>query len=104
MLIKLNRSLPSDSKPLHLVSMPEIARKPKPPVSAEQNGLATGVASTSTSNGILGRRKRDSDVAEIMDEPPTKKRVGATVKSIPGQEEAIVIDDAGDGAIVIDDD
>jgi hypothetical protein len=85
-----------------LLSKPEIARKPKPAAVAKQNGVTNGTHST-TNNVVLRRRKRDSSIAEV-EERPAKKRVKMPSKSIPTAVEAIVVDDAGDGAIVIDDD
>ena len=101
-----NRSLPETSKPLHFSSTPEIARKPKPVALPERNGLENGAGQ---SNGVLGRRKREPDEAEVLGERPTKKRVdtatnGPTLKVMASTNEAIVIDDSGDGAILIDDD
>jgi hypothetical protein len=66
--------------------------------------VSNGIAQPS--NGVLGRRKRGSSgVAEVGDAPPSKKRAGTPSKSGSGQnDEIIVVDDSGNGAIIIDDD
>ncbi|MCJ1230838.1 E1 ubiquitin-activating protein uba2 [Toensbergia leucococca] len=100
------QSLPPPSQPVHLPQKPAIPRKPKPPTTTptipngkESNGIAPP-------NGISGtRRKRSPDDEDHPDLPQSKKRT----KDVPppsskDKDDLIVLDDSGNGAIVIEDD
>ena len=78
----------------------EIARKPKVNSEAVPNGSVNGVASI---NGTGTKRKRSADESSIDQQEQIKKR--GKVKEAPANDDdLVVLDYAGDGAIVLDDD
>jgi ubiquitin-like 1-activating enzyme E1 B len=93
-----DQTLPEDSKPIHLPNKLNIARKPKPAPISKTNGH------DATANGTT-KRKRDADEAEIEEESARKRGKAAEQFAKAAQNgDTIVLDDAVDGAIVIDDD
>ncbi|MCJ1303094.1 E1 ubiquitin-activating protein uba2 [Hypocenomyce scalaris] len=94
------QTLPEDSKPVMIPDDLEIARKPKVNSEAVPNGSVNGVASI---NGTGTKRKRSADESSIDQQEQIKKR--GKVKEAPANDDdLVVLDYAGDGAIVLDDD
>jgi len=94
------QALPDDSKPILLPDKVDVARKPKRVSEPPTNGLANG---TTDGDSVSGKRKRDAEDAGLEDEQ-VKKR-GKVVEPTKSQDkDLILVDDFGDGAIVIDDD
>lgn len=96
-----------DAKPIRLPEEFKIATKPKKPV-PETNGHATVNGTVPTTNGLTngtmnGATKRKADDAGLEDEIVRKK---GKVMEEPQKngDDIVVLDDANDGAIVIDDD
>jgi len=77
----------------------EIARKPKVHDETPIHGGTNGASAT---NGTSTKRKRSVDEAEI-EQLEIKKR-GKVREASSKDDNLVVLDDAGDGAIVIDDD
>lgn len=77
-----------------------IARKPKMNSEALPNGAVNGAAST---NGSGTKRKRSADEASINQLEQISKR-GKVKETSSNGDDLVVLDDAGDGAIVLDDD
>jgi ubiquitin-like 1-activating enzyme E1 B len=96
-----SKVLPEDGKPVVLVTKPDIARRPRKPAT-ETNGEAISVADVMTNGTSTAKRKRVADEADLDGDTPVKK--AQATASVPGSEDAIILDDKGDGAIVIDDD
>lgn len=96
-----SKALPEDGKPVVLVTKPDIARKPRKPA-AETNGETVIAVDPMTNGASTAKRKRVADDADLDDGTPIKK--AQAVAFVPRTEDAIVLDDKGDGAIVIDDD
>ena len=96
------KSLPEDSQPVVLVTKPDIIRKPKRPL-AKIDGEVNGIAQTT--NGVTtAKRKRDAAEADVDTTTPVKKvqaKADASVFNAPG---AMVLDEPGEGAIIIEDD
>ena len=90
-----------DGKPVVLVTKPDIARRPRKPA-AEMNGETVIAVDPMTNGTSTAKRKRTADDADLDGGTPVKK--AQAVAFVPGTEDAIVLDDKGDGAIVIDDD
>ena len=94
------KSLPEDSKPIHLAEKLDIARKPKPTPLTETNGQAVVVT-----NGVNGKRKRGATEADLEDDLVRKRGKVAEQSSVAAQNgDIIVLDDSTNGAILIDDD
>lgn len=94
------KSLPEDSKPIHLAEKLDIARKPKPTPPTEINGHAVAVT-----NGVNGKRKRSVTEADLEDDLVRKRGKVAEQSSVAAQNgDIIVLDDSTNGAILIDDD
>jgi ubiquitin-like 1-activating enzyme E1 B len=96
-----SKVLPEDEKPVLLVTKPDIARRPRK-LAAETNGEAIGILNPIPNSTFTAKRKRISDEADLDGDTPVKK-VEAAV-SVTEADDAIILDDKGDGAIVIDDD
>ena len=96
-----SKALPEDGKPVVLVTKPDIARRPRKPA-AETNGETVIAVDPMTNGTSTAKRKRVADDADLDGGTPVKKAQAAAF--VPGAEDAIVLDDGGDGAIVIDDD
>lgn len=77
-----------------------IARKPKLNSEALHNGSVNGAAST---NGVGTKRKRSADEDSIDQQEQISKR-GKVKEVDTNGNDLVVLDDAGDGAIVLDDD
>lgn len=77
-----------------------IARKPKVDSEALPNGAVNGGAST---NGAGPKRKRSADEASIEQQDQISKR-GKVKETSSRGDDLVVLDDAGDGAIVLEDD
>lgn len=75
----------------------KVGRKPKSISAPSTNGQVNGAP---LANGIVGKRKRDADEAELEEQHESKKR--GKVKPSTLKDELIVLDDASNGAIVID--
>lgn len=113
----MRRSIPEGEGPIIAPENVEIVRKPKAVVASDEaviatNGESNGTAAIrTTSNGVMGKRKRDADEAgleeDVEQQRTTKKRgklEGSGVK-----DDVILLDDEGapsaaTGAIMIDDD
>lgn len=105
----MSRSLPPNLEPVSLPQRIEIPSKPKVVNEALPNGKANG--STTSLNGTSAKRKRSPEDSVYDQEQtlkrkrednteallPTSKR-GKTVK-----DDAIILDDSHNGAILIDD-
>ena len=82
-----------DSKPILVPQKFEVGRRPKAPSAPPLNGAPT-------QNGVVGKRKRDADEANLEDQHEVKKR--NKVQPATTHDDLIVLDDSGNGAIVID--
>ena len=81
-----------------LTNKPNLPPKPKTAVEADADVATNGVEAT---NGTGAKRKRDVDEAGLED-PQPKKQVGKQA-TMQADEEPLLLDDTGNGAIVIDD-
>jgi ubiquitin-like 1-activating enzyme E1 B len=96
-----SKVLPEDEKPVVLVTKPDITRRPRKPA-AESIGEATSTVDPITNGTSTAKRKRAADEADLDGNTPVKKaQATAPVHEVA---ETIILDDKGDGAIVIDDD
>ena len=95
-----NRTLPEESKPVQVPQMIKVARKPK--AAAPINGETNGANGTTTTNGTGTKRKRSRSPEEpsIHEQPSSK---AAKIQKSSDADDLIVLDDSGNGAIVIDD-
>ncbi|KAF2261929.1 ubiquitin-activating enzyme E1 3 [Lojkania enalia] len=97
------KSLEQDTKPINLSEKIKIPTKPKaaPPAEANGGALAPNGRIHSVMNGTAnGKRKRDANEAGLEDELATKRgKVAASA-----DDDIVIVDDATDGAILIDDD
>ncbi|KAF2018645.1 ubiquitin-activating enzyme E1 3 [Aaosphaeria arxii CBS 175.79] len=92
------KSLDKDSKPINLPAEITIANKPKAAPVAETNGHVEA-----GTNGVTnGKRKREADEVDIESANATKR--GKVAVTDPQENDILVVDDATDGAILIDDD
>ena len=98
-----SKSLPEDGKPVVLVTKPDIARRPRKPA-GETNGEIASDAELLVNGTSTAKRKRTADDADLDGATSVKKALAQTATSASGVQDAIVVDDMGDGAIVIDDD
>lgn len=96
-----SKALPEDKKPVVLVTKPDIARRPRKSA-AGTNGEAINVVDPVTNGTSTAKRKRVADEADLDGDTPVKKAQAPA--SVPGVDNTIILDDKGDGAIVIDDD
>lgn len=87
------RSLPDDSKPIVLPVAVDIPRKP-----AMANGVANG--HQILTNAAAATRKRDADAADLAIHPATKR---GKATEAPTDRDDVLVDDSGNGAIMIDD-
>jgi ubiquitin-like 1-activating enzyme E1 B len=89
----------SNDKPIQLPGKLEIGPRPKKPEAAVANGTANGTT-------VVGsKRKRDAAEAETEDELIRKRgKVAEESKAALRNGDVIVLDDANDGTILIDDD
>ncbi|KAI9836434.1 MAG: hypothetical protein M1819_001465 [Sarea resinae] len=100
------QSIPDNIKPIALPAKIEIPRKPEAVKEATANGALQEVPEV---NGVVsGKRKRDADDAKLDDDIEQVKKRGRVIAEEPAKttdsDELILVDDAGDGAILIDDD
>ncbi|KAF2463396.1 ubiquitin-activating enzyme E1 3 [Lindgomyces ingoldianus] len=93
--------LEKNAKPLRLAGELRIASKPKvaPPVTV--NGHTHPIVNGNSANGVVGKRKRDADEAEL--EIDLVKKRGKVI-AVAAEDDIIIVEDSNDGAIVIDDD
>ena len=96
-----SRPLPEESKPVVLLTKPEIARKPKRP-GPGHNGATNGEDVEMMNGTSTAKRKRSADDAELAEFTEAKK-AQLPMKPSVVENETIVLEDTGDGAIVIDD-
>ena len=96
-----SKPLPDESRPVVLVTKPEIARKPKRP-GPGHNGVTNGEEVEITNGTSTAKRKRSADDEELA-EVTSAKKAQPPMKSSIMENETIVLEDTGDGAIVIDD-
>lgn len=75
----------------------EVARKPKSLSGPSTNGEVNGAP---VHNGLVGKRKRDADEAELDDQEQIKKRGKIQVPA--NNDDLVVLDDSSNGAILID--
>lgn len=96
------QQLGSEAKPIDLTQKPEIPLKPK--VVREENGDSLPMTTNGVTNGTNGVNgvKRTADEAGLEDELIKKKGKVAAAKS--GDDDLVIVDDADNGTIVIDDD
>ena len=94
------RTLPEDSKPILMPESLKIGRKPRVTGELLPNGFTD--AKTAHTNGTGTKRKRDADEAGL-DEDLISKR-GKVHELPPKKDDPVVLNDTGNGAIVIDDD
>ncbi len=94
------KTIPSDPKPIFLTEKIEIVRKIKPAPSAPDED---GIAHAST-NGAVGKRKRDADDAELETDIVAKR--GKVLEEDPSKpaadDDVVLLNDNTDSAIVID--
>ena len=99
-----SKSLPEDAKPVVLITKPDIARRPRKPA-VETNGETVSVMEPVANGTSTAKRKRTADDDDLHGSTPVKKaQAQVATTSVSGVEDAIVVEDKGDGAIVIDDD
>lgn len=89
-----------DAKPIYLAEKVNIPAKPKIAATPGANGHSHSITNGVTNGTHEGNRKRKADQAELEDELVKKK---GKVAAKPDDDEVLIIDDANDGAIVIDD-
>ncbi|MCJ1256939.1 E1 ubiquitin-activating protein uba2 [Lignoscripta atroalba] len=94
------KTLPEDSKPILMPESLKIGRKPRVTGELLPNGFTD--AKTAHTNGTGTKRKRDADEAGL-DEDLISKR-GKVHELPPKKDDPVVLNDTGNGAIVIDDD
>ncbi|CAO2650704.1 Nn.00g019960.m01.CDS01 [Neocucurbitaria sp. VM-36] len=97
----------TDGKPISLPEELKIAKKPKTPA-PEINGHAIVNRTSPTANGLTngttnGATKRKADDADLEDEI-VRKRGKVMEEPTNNGDDVVIVDDANDGAIVIDDD
>lgn len=93
------QELGSEAKPIDLTKKPEIPLKPKV-APAETRPIVTNGLTNGITNGATNGLKRTADEAGLEDELVKKK---GKVAAKP-DDEVVVVDDANDGTILIDDD
>ena len=76
----------------------EIARKPRSEASSEVNGATNGIPIRT--NGDAVKRKRSIDDAMAAQQANKKGKMNGELSS--DKEELLIVDDSGDGAILID--
>ena len=86
------RPLPADSKPVLLQGSLEVPRKPK-----KMEPMSNG---DTQANGDVKKRKRSS--SDLQEQSPKKGKMDGMSKA--ASDEAIPVESAGDGAIIIGDD
>ena len=91
----VHRSLPESTKPILLPERLKIARKPR------SNGASQVNGSEITTNGV-DKRKRSREEVDASEDPDTKRRNLRMDKT--DREDFVLIEEKGNGAIVIDDD
>ncbi|MCJ1408189.1 E1 ubiquitin-activating protein uba2 [Ptychographa xylographoides] len=89
------QSLPESTKPILLPERLKIARKPR------SNGASQVNGSEITTNGV-DKRKRSREEVDASEDPDTKRRNLRMDKT--DREDFVLIEEKGNGAIVIDDD
>jgi ubiquitin-like 1-activating enzyme E1 B len=98
------KALGKDSKPIRLQEQVKIATKPSIAPAADTNGHTHPVANGVTNGVTNGKRKRDLDDVEPGVESENMKKRGKVATAPASKDDIVVVDDAADGAIVIDDD
>ncbi|KAL2011026.1 hypothetical protein VTN00DRAFT_3744 [Thermoascus crustaceus] len=95
----------TEDKPVSLEKEVEIPRKPKAPPAPEppKNEHVNGVSGPEP-NGIVGKRKRDAEEAEISEAEQRAKRFAKGYATDGDGANPIVLDEAESGAILIEDD
>ena len=98
-----SRTLPEESTPVQVPKKIEVARKPK--AAAPSNGKtneANGTNGMTATNGTGTKRKRSRSPEEpdIQGQPNSKT---AKIQKTSVADDLIVLDDSGNGTIVIDD-
>ena len=96
------RTLPEDSKPVLVPEKPEIARKPKPSNGQLVNGESNGTASVAKNASF--KRKRSIGEAELDEAQDLFKKRGKVYEAPTKDNDLVVVEDIGNGAILIDDD
>lgn len=87
-----------DSKPVALQGTLEIPRKPKPPAGPEPD---VAPETNGTHTLAIGKRKREGEDESLANGHIAKKIAGEATAN--GEQDLIVLDDDGEGAILIDD-
>ena len=96
------RTLPVDSKPVIIAERPDLVRKPKPVEKPLQDGETNGTAAPIKKASF--KRKRSVEEADFdMSEDLVKKR-GKVHQPPDKNNDLVVVEDTGNGAIFIDDD
>ncbi|KAI9787154.1 MAG: E1 ubiquitin-activating protein uba2 [Geoglossum umbratile] len=88
------KKLPVGSKPIVHPANIDIARKPKKPLAASRDAITNG--HTNGVGGVVGKRKRSTE--DVIEQPKKKGKL------VPKDDDLIVLDDTGNGAIEIEDD
>lgn len=101
LLTRNNRSATDEGKPVSLQKDVDIPHKPKPAPAAEPHPETNGVSIET--NGDSSKRKRDAEEADLGNGDQRAKRFAAASDDADSSR-PIVLDDAADGAILIDDD
>jgi ubiquitin-like 1-activating enzyme E1 B len=103
LIIALSDILSSDKtstdggKSIQLLETMQIPQRPKPVLAEEPARPTNG-----TSNGDSGKRKRTASIAGLEEGPTSKK--GKMPAQTNGNNDLVVLDDASNGIIVLDDD
>ena len=99
----MNRPAVHPTKPVSLHADPEIPRKPKALLTNEAtNGEANGVMVQP--NGVVGKRKRNADEAELENGEQRSKRPAKMPEANGYDGPHLIVLDDDSGAILIDDD
>jgi ubiquitin-like 1-activating enzyme E1 B len=86
-------------KLIQLLETMEIPQRPKPvPALTKEPAKATN----GTTNGDSGKRKRTASVAGLEEGPASKK--GKMPEEVDGADDLVILDDASNGIIILDDD
>ncbi|KAL5343525.1 hypothetical protein BJX70DRAFT_352726 [Aspergillus crustosus] len=94
----------TQQQPIILSTVPEISRKPRAPTPAPEPEAPEPEADHANGTSNLGKRKREAGEAELENgDPPTKRVAGVSLSDGVNQANPISLDEADDGAILVDD-
>ena len=96
------RTLPVDSKPILIVEKPDLVRKPKPVKESLHDGETNGTAVPISKASF--KRKRSVGEADFDESQDLVKKRGKVHQPPDKNNDLVVVEDTGNGAIFIDDD